>query len=207
MTTARTEEPTPRKPLRLWPGVVAVVLLLLARFGLKAVIPGFRGFSLGMMWSFGAAAAVVFWWMFFSRARWADRLGAIVLMLAALGTTWALRHESMGPFWLFAYAIPTLCLALVAGAAAGGRLPDGPRRATMAVTIVLACGVWTLVRTEGITGDHVAQFGWRWAKSPEERLLAQASSEPAARSAAPSADTPREPAPAPARHPFQSFWS
>ena len=32
-----------------------VILLLLARFGVKAVIPGFRGFSLGMMWTFGAA--------------------------------------------------------------------------------------------------------------------------------------------------------
>ena len=80
----------------------------------------------------------------------------------------------MGPLWLVGYAVPGLCLALVAGAAASRRLPDGPRRATMAATILLACGVWTLVRTEGISGDHAAEFGWRWAKSPEERLLAQA---------------------------------
>jgi outer membrane protein assembly factor BamB len=187
------DAPAPRKPLRLWPGVVAVVLLWLARFGLKTAIPGFRGFSLGMMWSFGAAAAVVFWWAFFSRARWLERMGAIVLMAVGLAGAWHLRHESMGPLWLVGYAVPGLCLALVVGAAASRRFPDGPRRATMAATLLLACGVWTLVRTDGISGDHVAEFGWRWAKSPEERLLVQAADPPAALPSAPAAaEAPKE---------------
>jgi hypothetical protein len=42
--------PPARKPLRLWPGVVLVVLLLLARFGVKAAVGGFKGFTLGMKW-------------------------------------------------------------------------------------------------------------------------------------------------------------
>jgi hypothetical protein len=198
MTIALTG--TPRKPLRLWPGLAAAVLLLLARFGLKVAIPGFRGFALGMQWTLGAALAVVLWWVFFSRARWSERLGAIVLMIVGLAATWHLKHESMGPAWFFAYAVPLQCLALVAGAAVSRRLPDGPRRATMAAIILLACGVWTLVRTEGITGDHVVEFDWRWAKSPEERLLTQAGDQPlasarggpAARPSAPVAETPKE---------------
>jgi outer membrane protein assembly factor BamB len=165
---------TPRKPLRLWPGVVCVVLLWLARFGLKAVVPGFKGFALGAQGGLIGAAAVVLWWLFFSRAAWVERLGAIVLMILGLGAAWILRHESMGPFWLAAYAIPVLCLAFVAGAVATRRLPDRSRRATMAATILLASGGWTLVRTEGITGDHVAKFAWRWTKTPEEKALAQA---------------------------------
>ena len=187
MPIAHTDELTPRRPLRLWPGVLAVLLLWLARFGLKVVVPGFQGFSLGMMWGVGGALAVVVWWAFFSRARWSERVGAIVLMIVGLAGTWQVRHESMGSLWLVGYAIPGLCLALVAGAAASRRLPDGPRRATMAATILLACGVWALVRTEGISGDHVAEFGWRWAKNPEERLLAQAGDEPAALSPVPAA--------------------
>ena len=201
MNIAEMHERTPRKPLRLWPGVVLVVLLLLARFGLKAAIPGFRGFSLGMMWTFGFAAAVVLWWALFSRVRWFERLGAVVLMIVALFGAWHLRHESMGPLWLLGYAVPGLCVALVAAAAAGRRLPDGPRRATLAAAILLAGGAWTLVRTEGISGDHAAKFEWRWAKSPEERLLAQAARDPAALPSAPAvlpsapaaAETPREP--------------
>ena len=47
MIIAQTDEPNPRKPLRLWPGVVAVLLLWLARFGLKAAIPDLRVFGSG----------------------------------------------------------------------------------------------------------------------------------------------------------------
>ena len=75
---------------------------------------------------------------------------------------------------LFVYAIPVLSLALVAGAAASRRLPDGPRRASMVATILLACGVFTLVRTDGISGDRRSDLHWRWTPTPEERLLAQA---------------------------------
>jgi outer membrane protein assembly factor BamB len=188
---AQTEDPTHRKPLRLWPGVLAVVVLLLARFGLKAAIPGFKGFSLGMQWAIGAALGVVLWWVFFSRAPWSERLGAIVVMIIGLLGTWQLKHESMGPLWLIGYAVPGLCLALVAGAAASRRLSDGSRRATMAGSILLACGVWTLFRTQGISGDHVMEFGWRWSKSSEEQLLThdQPATRPAASAEAKTADT------------------
>src|SRR5205085_2180865 len=36
-----------------------------------------------------------------------------------------------------------------------------------------------LLRTGGITGDGASDLHWRWAPTPEERLLAQAGDEPA----------------------------
>ena len=42
MTTAQTDETTEQKPLRLWPGVLAVVLQWLAGFVLPSVIPEAR---------------------------------------------------------------------------------------------------------------------------------------------------------------------
>ncbi|HBL29213.1 MAG TPA: hypothetical protein DD490_20475 [Acidobacteria bacterium] len=191
-TPLQKDDPNLPSPLRLWPGVVAVCLLWLARFGLKALIPGFRGFSLGMMWALGAALAVVVWWVFFSRAGRLERWGGLALMPLAMGATWLLRHESMGLLWLLGYAVPGLCLALVAGAALGRRFAVGPRRATLAAALLLGSGAWALVRTDGINGDHVADFSWRWAKSPEEQLLAQAE-EPAA----PGSPSPREQTAAP----------
>jgi outer membrane protein assembly factor BamB len=134
--------------------------------------------------------------VFFSRAAWVERLGAIGLMIGGLGGAWFLRHESMGPFWIILYAVPILCIAFVAWAVASRRLADGPRRATMVATIVVACGMWTLVRTEGITGDHAATFEWRWKKTPEEQLVAKAEapevlpSAPAVPVAEPSASAP-----------------
>src|SRR5436190_325589 len=178
---------TTRKPLRVWPGVVAVVLQWLARFGIKEVIPGFQGFAWSGEGGIIGALAVVAWWLFFSRAAWTERLGAIVLMTAAMAATWGLKHESMGPLWVVAYAVPVLCLAFVSCAVATRGLADGRRRATMAATIVLACGVWTMVRTEGISGDHDAKFAWRWTRTPEERVVAQAADTPIAPPVTPAA--------------------
>jgi outer membrane protein assembly factor BamB len=185
---------TPRKPIRLWPGLIAVVLLLIARFGVKAVIPGFGGFALGMQWMLGIAALILVWWTFFSRVRWWERLGTLALIIAGVAATWMVRHESMGPLWLVGYVVPAMCVALVGAAAVTRRMSDGPRRATMAAVILFACGVWTLVRMDGISGDHDARFSWRWAKSPEERLLAQVVTKetPAPPPAVPAAAAPRQ---------------
>jgi len=92
------------------------------------------------------------------------------------------------------YAIPALSLALVAAAVASRRLSSGPRRALMIGAILLACGVFTLIRTGGITGDADSDLHWRWTKSPEERLLAQAGDEPTTPTSDPAAaQTPNSP--------------
>jgi len=39
--------------------------------------------------------------------------------------------------------------------------------------IVAGCGLWMLVRTEGVTGNSESQLRWRWTRTPEEHLLAQ----------------------------------
>jgi len=179
MAIARTNERTPQKPPRLWPGVVAVVLQWLVRFGLKIVVPGFSGFLLSVVGGLLGALAIVLWWAFFSRAPRAERWRAIGLMVVALSATFLANHESMGPLWLIAYAIPFLSLAFVAWAVASRHFSDGTRRATMVGTILVACAVWTTVRTTGINGNHVAGFAWRWTESPEEQLLAHAADQPA----------------------------
>src|SRR6185295_15187971 len=170
---------TPANPLRVWPGIVAVALQWLARFGIKAFIPGIKGFGRGMMVSFVFTIALIVWWAFFSRASRKERFGGLGLIVAALGATWLFRHDSMWLPWLLAYAIPFLSLAFVIWAVATRGLPDRIRHATMVATILIACGAWLFVRQNGINGDHQAEFGWRWSKSPEERLLAETVNEPA----------------------------
>src|SRR6185436_14884217 len=48
------------------------------------------------------------------------------------------------------------------------------RRASLVAAILLACSVFLLIRTGGMTGDADSDLHWRWTKTPEERLLAQA---------------------------------
>jgi outer membrane protein assembly factor BamB len=163
---------TMRKPLRLWPGVVAAVLLLLVRFGVPVVAPGFEGFRIATFGGFVGMLAIVVWWTFLSRAPRLERWGALAVIVVALVVTWRINHESMGLMWCLFYAVPILCLALVAWAVATRRLADGVRRATLIATILIACGVWTAVRMEGLTGDHTFDFAWRFTETGEERLLA-----------------------------------
>ena len=208
MTAAQTDEPTPRKPLRLWPGVAAVALLWLARFVVPAVVP--EAILFGFFGGAFFALIVLVWWLFFSRAPWSERLGALVLMVLGLLATSRLVHESiangMMGMMLPIFAVPVLCLALVVGAAAGRRFSTAGRRASLAAAILLGCGVFALVRTGGITGYADSDFHWRWTPTPEERLLASVNDEPALPPPVAAPESPREsrppdaasePAPAP----------
>jgi outer membrane protein assembly factor BamB len=196
-------EPTPRKPLRLWPGVAAVVLQWLFWLVVPFVFPD--SISVGFLGGLIGGLAVVVWWVFFSRAAWLERLGMIVLAIVAVAGTRRIVHPSiangMMGMMLAIYAIPALSLALVAGAVAGRGLSAGRRRIAMAAAILLACGVFTLLRTGGVAGDYRSDISWRWAPSPEERLLSQAREEPIAPLPAPEAAPPPEAPPAAAAAP------
>lgn len=180
---------TRAKALRLWPGVALAVLLVLLRFVLPVAFPTM--FIQGVLGALLCTVLIVLWWLFFSRAPWSARVGAIVLMLVAWWATSLLVHPSIAAgmgFVLPAYIAPALGLALV-GAAAGSRVATR-RWVPMVVAIVLACAVFTLLRTDGVTGDAASQLKWRWTPTAEQQLLAQTRDEPAA--------IPREPvAPAP----------
>ncbi|HSE32471.1 MAG TPA: PQQ-binding-like beta-propeller repeat protein [Pyrinomonadaceae bacterium] len=175
MTSAQTDEPTPRKPLRVWPGVVLVVVqwiawLIVPFFLPQYILPAFMVTAV-------CALGVVLWWLIFSRAPWYERVAALVLIVLAVIVTKRIVHVSIatGSFGLllFVLAIPAMSLALVAAAVISRRLSAGPRRAVFLAAIVIGCGVFTLLRTAGATGDFKNEFHWRWSKTPEERLLAQ----------------------------------
>jgi hypothetical protein len=217
MTTAQSVELPVRQGLRLWPGIVAVVLMWAFRLVLPLI-----DFQLALVAVAGGAlfgVVILLWWLFFSRAPWPERIGALVLMVVAIVATYRLVHVSiatgmMGGL-LIMYGISALPSALVAGAVVGDRLSTAGRRAAIAIAILLASGLFTVLRTDGISGIG-AQFAWRWTPTAEERLLARANDEPkplprtastiervndapAPKSAAVAAPAPTVPIPAPER--------
>ncbi len=185
--TAEPSKPNPRKPLRVWPGLVLVVVQWLAWFVVPFFFPDYILF--GLLVATSCALAIVLWWLILSRAPWYERIGAPILIILAVIGTKRIVHVSIATggmgFLLFAMAIPVMSLALVASAFVSRRLSAGPRRAVIATAILFACGVFTLLRTAGATGDFKNDFHWRWSKTPEERLLAQAGDETLASPAAP----------------------
>lgn len=185
-----------KKPLRLWPGVVAATLLLLLKFVVPLLFPNAElfGVPVPLMALLGVVLLVLVilvWWLFFSRAPWAERLGILALMIVAMFAASRIIHVSIATgamgFLFYVLAIPILAVAFVASLVATQRLSNRTRLVLIAATIILACGGWALLRTGGFTANLDNDFAWRWSKTPEERLLAQERSELTAPAAAPEA--------------------
>jgi outer membrane protein assembly factor BamB len=209
MTNNQIDSPASPNSLRVWPGVVAVVilcLLWLLPFVVRDTV------MITMMGGLACSLAILVWWLFFSRAPWIERGGAIVLTVVALIATKRVVHESIaggGMGMLFyIYAVPVVSLALVLWAVASQRLSlsSVPRRAALVVVILLACGLFTLLRTGGISGEGYSDLHWRWTPTAEERLLAQANNEkePITPSPTPTAAPGETPSPTPTSTPSTS---
>ena len=193
-------------PLRVWPGVVAAVLLCLLRFVVPIVAPDVALY--GFIGAIVCALIIVVWWLLFSRAPWIERLGALVLMVLGVYLTSRVVHISirtamMGNM-LPVYGVFVLPPALAFWAAATRHFSNPARRALLVVTIGLVCGAFTLLRTDGVMGFG-SQLTWRWSKTAEDRLLAQSPNEPFSNpqpastpSPAPATDLPNVSVPVPA---------
>jgi outer membrane protein assembly factor BamB len=182
MSLAQPGQPIPRKPLRLWPGVVIVVLMGLARFVVPVVWPDTLEYS--VLSGMAGTLAVVVWWAFFSRAPGFERWGAVSLMIVAMFAARPILDKSiatgaMGMLFLI-LAVPVLGVAFVVWAVATSQLSDRVRRVTMVATILLASGGWALIRTNGFTAEAASDLAWRWAPTAEDRLLALEKDKPTA---------------------------
>jgi outer membrane protein assembly factor BamB len=102
-------------------------------------------------------------------------------MVVAVIATKRLVHPSIAGggmgMLLYIISLPVLSLALVAWAVATRRFSAAPRRVALVVAVVLACSVFMLLRTGGLTAEFNNDLHWRWSKTPEERLLAQQQNE------------------------------
>jgi len=173
--------------------VAAVALQWLVMFGLPIVVPEQGGTAI--VAGVAGALVVLLWWIFFSRATWLERVGAIAVMATAVAVTSRLVHESiangMMGFMPYIYAAPVLSLALVAWAVTSRGVSGARRLGSMAAALMLACATLTLVRTDGLTGDADSDFEWRWTPTAEQRLLARTSENPSPSQPAPARDVPK----------------
>src|SRR5512133_168407 len=106
---------TSTRPLRLWPGVAAALLLVIIRIALPIVAPdtlifGMTSTGIAVLGGLALAVVIILWWLLFSRAPWRERLGAIALMIVAVVATRPLMHMSiqngMMGMMFYIYAVP-----------------------------------------------------------------------------------------------------
>ena len=182
MTSEQVGETAVRKPLRLWPGVAVVAVQWVARYGAPKIEPDWTIY--GILASVACGLLVLLWWLFFSRAAWLERIGAVVVVVAGMLAAKALAHESiatgaMGMLFPI-LAIPAASLAFVVWAVVSRNWSNGTRRVAMVAAVALGWGVWTLARTDGFSGSGVNYLHWRWEPTAEERLVAAAGPGPMA---------------------------
>lgn len=172
-----SKEPAKQISPWLWTGIGIVILQWVLRFGVIAASSAAWAIMVGVFGGLLCGVAIVVWWTFFSGRHWIERWGGAVLMIVTLVLMSFVIDDSistgmrgmMYPVW----AIPLLSLAFVVWAVVSRNLSDKPRRLTMVLTILLACGFWTLVRSDGMTGHIDVLFKWRWIKTSEELILSQ----------------------------------
>ncbi len=169
----------PQNKLRLKAGVIIAILTILIRFSIPSLIPGAA--AIGVLGGLLGGLLILIWWAFFSRAPRTERWVGIVLMIVAMIATSQFIDQSiltgmMGMMYP-AYVLPVLASAFVLWAVSTRHLAYKIRWTLMIVTILLASGMWALVRSDGITGHSVADIKWRWAETAEDQLLANTSNE------------------------------
>jgi outer membrane protein assembly factor BamB len=175
ITNKNLEGPAQPKPLRLWPGIVLVIIQWLIRFLIPSLLP--EAVAIGLFGGILLGLAIVIWWVFFSRAPLFDRWTSVVLMVIALIATSQIIHKSistsmMGMMFTL-YSVPVICLALVVWAAVSQHFSEKTRHVTMFATIILASGFWAVLRSDGMDGQARHYFAWRWSKTNEERMMAK----------------------------------
>lgn len=162
------------RPLRIWPALLLVALMFVARFG-----PGFLEGGIGVYWMiavFGpllCCLLLVIWWLTASRATWKERLFGFLGLVGGVTLTLLLAHPTMrGPGTSY-LTLPMGMVAFALGATAL-RQQSPARRTSISLLLALAgFGFSILLRNEGMTGDYELGAHWRWSQSPEALMLAK----------------------------------
>lgn len=164
------------RTLRLWPGVVIVILQLSAAYVPSMLdLDNLTVFYTSMGSLLLGTLLLFVWWLALSRARWFDRVGGVALLIAVHAVSMTLADPTAKIAALIS-GVPWLCATFVAS------LFLAKRRVTIAAVLVASLG-WTLVQTGGVTGTMGMDYSWRWSPTAEDRFLASSASAPPAASA------------------------
>jgi outer membrane protein assembly factor BamB len=153
---------------------------------------------IGAIGGLACALAVFVWWLFFSRAAWAERLGVVALMVVAVAVTYRLVDASIAGgamgYMLTFFSLPALAAGLGVAVFLSRHATAATRRASIVIGMALACGFFIILRTDGMWNGS-PQLHWRWTPTAEELLLAKSENAlPAAPAAAPATAASSDPA-------------
>lgn len=175
-------------PLRVWPALALVALMLTLRFG-PALSEDLQA-SFGMAMVFApllGSLLILIWWLAASRARWKERGLGVLGLIGIVAFSAIAGHSSMRGAGTIHIAVPLTMVAFALAAAVLRREAPGVRTQRALIGALVACSVTLLARNEGMSGALTLGLRWRWTETPEAQILARRPAEAAPRAKAPEA--------------------
>jgi outer membrane protein assembly factor BamB len=166
--------------LRIWPAVVMLAIFwafLYANYNLELAM--FSRFMSRMIAYGLLLLAFLAWWLTRRQIRLRDRLLAVGIVIVASLVAGFLSDASVGPLALFMTALPFVCTTWTLWILVGRNLAPRVQRAGFCAVMVATVGFFALLRWEGLYGNQIPQFAWRWTPTAEERYLATQEAESA----------------------------
>ncbi len=167
------------KPLRIWPAVVLLVLMVVARN-----LPGWWENGPSNLWmsaAFGPALAAILvflWWVIGSRASWKERLlGFVVMVGACVGIMFLLDPTMQGP-GAMVLTIPLAGAAFAIGTILFSRVLSMKRTVLACLFGILASSTTLAMRTDGMWGNFGVSLQPRWAATTEQRIAERKANTP-----------------------------
>ena len=173
------------RPLRVWPALVALALMIATRFGPRFVADGPPWlWMVGVLGPAAGCLLVLLWWLFASRATARERvLGALGLLLAAAASVLLSHPTVRGPV-VITITLPLGFAGFALCATAAARARPRVRAACAVAGAAVAFAVPLLWRSEGVRGDFRFELRWRWTPTSEELMLTEAAASVVAPAAA-----------------------
>jgi outer membrane protein assembly factor BamB len=161
------------RPLRRWPALILLPLLLLTWLGWYALdeVQPFMFMIIG----FGPlvlSALIAAWWLFASRARGRDRILGLLALVAAGSASFALAHYTVRGMFFFFNVLPFGVVAFVSVLLLLARMGSGVATWTAVAVSTICFGLGDVVRNDGFSGSFRAAISWRWQPSSEDQYLA-----------------------------------
>lgn len=161
-----------RWPVRWWPGLLLLVVILAMLFVPPFVIErDTLQFQLLMMAPLSALVGGAVWWLGFSRVPWRDRLlgfGLFVVPMLGFVIEEMAAAPGQPPMGVMIYAVPFVFLVWVVGLLVGLPFEGGTRRGLAFLSVAAGWLAFGLVRIDGTDGALVPELAWRWTKKPED---------------------------------------
>jgi outer membrane protein assembly factor BamB len=166
------------RPLRVWPGVFLVLLMLVARFAPAYLEGGLAKYwMVAMIGPMLCCLLVLIWWLAASRATWKERVFGFLGLIAVFVITMRLVEPLMrGPGTIYV-TLPMGMTAFVIGAAWFRYRRPLARTGAILLLAAVGFGFSVLLRNDGMSGEYQLTLHWRWAPSAEDRLLAARTSD------------------------------